>query len=259
MMSRETRQSHLHWATDNQQPCFCNPVIHLDVTKLTASPERIAAIFGHTQPELIILQVTEGGQEVTLVTDDDTNGGFPHWKLEPEKHYEVHTTSRDTIGENSDQAVVVPIRNIFQLLPGDTEDDKGERLQQLSNNFYAKIWHGDDTPSSFRDKFFSRSSSAEIQAFRQYDWLSEIFGGPSFRDDNIRETILLPKVMAKHTSSRMTTEHAVAWLKLMKESIQEEFPNEPQLQEALGLYWLHFFAFFPYNDDERREFRRLIQ
>jgi truncated hemoglobin YjbI len=131
---------------------------------------------------------------------------------------------------------------------------------QLSNNFYSKIWNDDDTPSSFRDKFFSRSSSDKIQAFRQYDWFSEVFGGPSFRDDEARQRVLLPKVMAQHTSSRTTMEHAVTWLKLMQASIQEEFPDHPQLREALGLYWLHFYAFFPsFNDNDRRAFRRLIQ
>lgn len=255
-MSKEKRQAHLHWASDNeqQQPCFCNAVIYLDVTKIAASPELVAAIFGVQQPDEIVLKEEEGGKEIHLDTTDK-NDGFPCWELEPEKHYKVHVL----VSPGTPRNTVVPIRNIFQLLPGKTEDDKSERLQMLSNNFYAKIWNDDDTPAAFKDKFFSRSSSAEIQAFRQYDWLSEVFGGPSFRDDDARQKMLLPKVMAKHTSSRMTMEHAVTWLTLMTASIQEEFPDMPQLEEALGLYWLHFYAFFAYSDDERKEFRRLIK
>ena len=253
MASKEKRQSHLHWVDENPQTCFCNPVIYVDVTKSEVSSERIAAIFGVKQPEVISLREKESGEEVAVVSGDESKSGFPHWKLEPEKHYDVYI-SPECSGQD-----VVPIRSIFQLLPGATEDDKGDRLQRLSNKFYSKIWHDDNTPPDFRDKFYSRSSSDQIQAFRQYDWLSEVFGGPSFRDDEAREKLLLPKVMAKHTSSRMTMEHAVTWLKLMKVSAEEEFPDQPQLQEALGLYWLHFYAFFPFNDDERREFRRLIQ
>jgi hypothetical protein len=73
-----------------------------------------------------------------------------------------------------------------------------------------------------------------------------------------RERHLLPKVMAKHTSSRMTREHAVAWLMIMNRALEEEFPHEYKLRSCLSLYWLHFYGFFPFTDDDRREFRMVV-
>ncbi|CAB9518134.1 expressed unknown protein [Seminavis robusta] len=243
-------QVHLHWASTNkQQPCFCNPEIYLNVTKLKATPETIAAIFGVKEPETIELKERENGKIIAL-----EEGEQPVWQLEPDCHYDVHVA-----GCKDSLAPAVPINQIFSLFPGDTDDEKSDNIQKLSENFYGKIWNDKETPKEFQDRFISLTSSASIQAFRQYDWFHEVFGGPSMMgSSNPRKSILLPKVMAKHTSSRMTREYAITWLEIMDKSVNEEFPNEETLQAALKLYWIHFFGWFPYSDEDRREFRRIV-
>lgn len=250
--NKNQSKAHLHWAKNNTQPCFCNSTIYLDIKKLSASPEQLAAIFGISSPSLLSLQhQQENGTTEPIVLAESKEDG-PCWDLKPGQHYNVHL--------NTDASCkIIPVNHIFSLLPGDTEEEKSERLEKLSNNFYRKIWEDSKVPEDFRAKFHSRSSTAKIQAFRQFDWLIEVFGGPSFRDKETVDTTLLRKVMAKHTSSRMTKNYAIAWLELMKESVEEEFPNMVELQTTMGLYWLHFFAWFPYTDEERREFRQLTQ
>jgi truncated hemoglobin YjbI len=240
-------KAHLHWATTNHQPCFCNPVIYIDLTKLAPTSETIAAIFGVYQPESIELRSYETQD---LVPCDERG----IWKLEPEQNYQVH------VGNSSDDTTkdkVIPIQGIFALLPGDTDDEKSDCIQRLSETFYDKIWNDPATPVEFRNLLYSLTSSASIQAFRQYDWFHEVFGGPTMARQR-RDKMLLPKVMAKHTASRMTRAHAMTWLHIMKQSVQVEFPNHPQLQSSLGLYWLHFFGFFPYTDEDRKEFRSIV-
>ena len=56
-------------------------------------------------------------------------------------------------------------------------------------------------------------------------------------DSYEREKILLPKVMAKRTSSRMSKDNAVAWLEIRNRALEEEFPNEFELRWVLSLYW----------------------
>jgi len=249
ILTKEERQAHFHWASTNkQQPCFCNPVIDLDVIKLTPSPLVIAAIFGVKKPETITIHEKDSGKLVPL----PTNGGGPTaWPVEPQKDYEVCVSSENDDNEEE----VVPINQIFPLFPGNDDDEKSSRIQNLSENFYAKLWDDPDTPQGLRDTFVSRTSSSRIQAFRQYDWFHETFGGPSYMNNLEREKQLMPKVMAKHTASRMTKEYGVAWLNIMKKALEEEFPEEQKLKDALALYWLHFYAFFPYNDDDHKEFR----
>jgi truncated hemoglobin YjbI len=275
----EGNKVHLHWASTNHQPCFCNPVISLDLTntctssKLNPSQETIAAIFGVTHPEWIQLRDHDDHEEI-LVPHQSSGVS----KLEPEEQqqhssgYQVHVVAVAVGSDNhnhnhnheeEETERRVPIHGIFALFPGDTDDDKSDRIQQLSENFYDKIWNDPETPSEFRNVFFSRSSSASIQAFRQYDWFHEVFGGPAMaraqeQESRRRRDVLRPKVMAKHTKSRMTRQHAMTWLHIMKRAVLEEFPNDSQLQSALGLYWLHFFGFFPYTDEDRKEFRRIV-
>jgi truncated hemoglobin YjbI len=228
MLSREQRQAHFHWAeTNKQQPCFCNPVIHLDVIKLNASPETIGSIFGIKKVDTISIHEKDTGKVVPLSTITTT----PTWDVEPEKDYEVR------VSYDENDPMVVPINQIFPLFPGNNNDEKSDRIQKLSENFYGKLWDDPDTPQGLRDLFFSRTSSYKIQAFRQYDWFHETFGGPSMMDNYEREKHLLPKVMAKHTSSRMSREYAVAWLQIMNKALAEEFPEEEKLKSALALYW----------------------
>lgn len=114
--------------------------------------------------------------------------------------------------------------------------------------------------SDFQAKFVNRLSSAEIQAYRQFNWFAELFGAPSLYDSpGDGERLLHAKTMAKHPPSRMTLDYSVTWLQLMKESIDQEFPDNVTLKTALGMHWLHFFASFPFSDEERRVFETLIR
>jgi len=255
-MSKEKKQAHLHWASDNyQQPCFCNSVVYLNTEKLKATPETTAAIFGIMDPTSISITKQDGQDQVipleTATSDGDNGSGDtsdPFWNLEADQHYDVHTTSTDK---------VVPMNQIFNLLPGDNEDAKSDRLNQLSMSFYDKIWNSPEVPDDFTKKFFSHTSSSKIQGFRQFNWFIEVWGGPSLVGDMIN-TVLLPKLMAKHTASRMLPTYAMVWLKLMDTVIDEQFPSSPELKRAMGMYWLHFYAFFPYSDAERKEFREYV-
>ncbi|KAG7349217.1 bacterial-like globin [Nitzschia inconspicua] len=260
MLPREERLAHFYWSSSNrQQPCFClvdKDMVDLDVIKLHISPELIAAIFGVRQPESIRIYDKDSGTMLALPDKDQTAHAWS-WPVEPKHDYEVRT---DVVDERDieNEEPVVPIHRIFPLFPGDTDDAKSERIEQLSENFYSKLWSDPDTPAGLRDLFFSRTSSYKIQAFRQYDWFHETFGGPSIMENCEREKHLWPKVMAKHTSSRMSREHAISWLNIMNRALEEEFPDEWKLRSALALYWLHFYAFFPYSDEDRREFRRVV-
>jgi truncated hemoglobin YjbI len=241
-----------------------------DDNNIIISAETIAAIFGVLHPEW--MQLSRQGheqEEQHFVWSSEQQKRV--WKLEPNQHYQVHVLHHDNHPNDNDddksieEKEIVPIHGIFALFPGETDDEKSDRIHQLSETFYDKIWNDPETPKEFRDLFVSRSSSASIQAFRQYDWFHEVFGGPSMMMSSKsttapprRDILLRPKVMAKHTKSRMTREHAMTWLHIMKRSVQDEFPNHTKLQSSLGLYWLHFLGLFPYTDDDRIEFRRIV-
>ena len=243
-MSRENRQALLRWSTTNAQPCYCNDPYPLDVTWIQATPETLACIFAIPDKDSIIVEESKEGKRVELVDGS--------WPLEAQREYTVSTTDpMDTI---------CPIRKTFSLFPGKDDEEKCDRIHALSKNFYAKIWHDKDTPENFKKTFITPVSSDEIQAYRQFNWFLEVFGGPSMFEENGQgEKHYLPRTMAKHTASRMTLEYAITWLKLMKESMEEEFMDAPKVKEALGVYWLHFYAMFPFSDVERREFREVIR
>lgn len=235
----------LHWANTNvAQPSYCTDPYPLDVTRISATPETIASIFAILDKDSITVQEVGGAtKNVELVQGK--------WPLEPLKEYNVSTTDP--------MDGFCPIKKIFQLIPGETEDEKTDRLNALSKSFYAKVWHGKDTPEDFKKSFVSRVSSDEIQAYRQFNWFLEVFGGPSmFDEEGQGEKHYLPRTMAKHTASRMTLEHSMTWLKLMKQSLDEAFSDAPKVKEALEIYWLHFYAMFPFTDEERMEFRKLL-
>lgn len=256
MPSRVAKQAHLHWGSVDR-PCFCRPKLVLNLDKLQATPETLAALFGVVDPSTVRVQAFGGAEDIPFVSKGSED--YEYWPLETDQHYQVTVIQDSTQEGNDDDAPdVVPIKDIFALLPGDTEAEKSDRLLALSNNFYDKIWHDPTVPEAFFQKFHFVLSSARIQAFRQYDWLFEVFGGPAFSGEPSREDHLVAKVLAKHTSGRMTLEHSVTWLQLMALSAQEEFADLPTLRHALGLYWLHFYGFFPHNEAERRELRRIV-
>lgn len=211
--------------------------------KLKPTPETIGSIFGVRNPETISLQDKDGN-----AIEFDQEKGI--WLVNEDKEYEVLVQK----GTNNDDEFV-PINKIFEKVFGGDED----RINNLSLNFYNRIWHQEDVPADFRSKFYSVSSSAEIQAYRQFNWFCEVFGGPSLLGNaEQRDKVLLPRVMAKHTQSRMTKDYAITWLKLMDSTLDEEFPDQPEVKALLGLYWLHFYAFFPYEEKDRKEFRRVV-
>lgn len=242
-MSKEDRMAVLHWSSTNAQPCYCIDPYPLDTCRISATPETVANLFAISNKDTITVTEVGGKNEVELVDGS--------WPLEAQKEYTVSTTDS--------MEGVVRIKKMFALFPGKDEDEKTDRIHALSKNFYSKIWHGKDTPEDFKKTFISRVSTDEIQAYRQFNWFLEVFGGPSmFEEEGRGEKHYLPRTMAKHTSSRMTMEHSVTWLKLMRQALEEEFPEDPQVKKALGIYWLHFYAMFPFSDEERQEFRRVI-
>ena len=258
-MPRDTKAvAHLHWiGKDNAgndtlvtPKCFCrSPIAFPLAGKLQATPETVAAIFGVMEPSSIKLQRKDQNIPSPLELFEGENGNLS-WRLEEDVDYQVSVMNTDP------STSVIPIKEIFSNIPGDTEEEKSERLQALSNDFYDRIWNQKEgVPDEFRSKFFSVTSNVKIQAFRQFDWLYEVFGGPAFAGEAGREDHLIPKVKAKHTSSRMTLEHSITWLQLMSQSVQHVFADFPEIQLSLTLYWLHFYAFFSFSDEERKILR----
>jgi truncated hemoglobin YjbI len=243
IMLKEERQALLRWGKTNAHSCYCNDPYPLDVTRISATPETIASIFAISDRATITVEQVDGNGTVELVQGK--------WPLEAQKEYTISTTDA--------MDGIIPIRKTFQLFPGKDEEEKTDRIHSLSKNFYSKIWHGKDTPEDFKKSFVNRVSSDEIQAYRQFNWFLEVFGGPSmFEEDGQGEKLYLNRTMAKHTASRMTLDHSLTWLRLMKQALDEGFPDDQKVKDAMGTYWLHFYAMFPFSDDEREEFRKLI-
>jgi hypothetical protein len=180
MLPREERLAQFFGASTNrQQPCFCavgKSMVDIDVIKLHVSKELVAAIFGVRKPETIRLHDKGSGALIPFPEDtaDPGKDGIC-WPVEPKRDYEVRIVD-DT---NENEEAVIPIHKIFPLFPGESDDYKSERIEKLSQNFYSKLWGDPETPAELRELFFSRTSSYKIQAFRQYDWFHETFGGPS--------------------------------------------------------------------------------
>lgn len=275
----------LVWASDNPYPCFCNDEIRFNVNRIEATPETLAALYGISNPESISVTGVEG-DKIDLIAEfcAESDHMKEFWPLESNDHYQVHS---------AEPAPPTPINKIFHLFPGDTDDEKTDRVEQLSKNFYRKIWEAADVPEDFRkcacqahtttstttigvpilhfSRLFShpsfsttlyytvfqnRFSSSDIQAFRQFNWFMEVFGGPKNGGADATQ-MLLNRTMAKHPSRIMSVPHAKTWISLMNQAMMEEFPGERSLHHHLSLYWLHFYAFFPYQDEDRRAFRQL--
>jgi len=232
---------HLHWA-GNQRP-FSRPTIYLDLLKLRPTPETIAAIFGVRQPDALSLTDQETNDALELIKNNT-------WAVEPDKHYEVHVVRQECHVVPND--VTTTIKELHQLVGGT------DRVQRLSLNFYKRVWYDKETPAAFQSVFRVNHSDTETHAHHQSNWFCEIWGGPKLYSEQHGEGTLLSRMLKKHTQSRMTAEHALSWLRIMTAATNEEFAGETTIQEALGLYWLHFFAFFPFDDQQRTEFRRLV-
>jgi truncated hemoglobin YjbI len=250
--------AHLHWSVANdviQSPCFCNPHIQLDIGKLQATPETLAAIFGVRPPSALWLSPDEDANTTTTGSNGTAEStrlelvDRHHWPVQADGHYQVHVT---------DDAILssVPINKIFETI-GDED-----KIDALSRKFYDRIWNDENTPADFRATFVSETSKVEWQARRQFAWFCEIWGGPSYFSSELeRQACLVPRVMAQHTKSKMSfaSGHPVTWLELMKAAVHEEFGDgDPHIPELLNLYWLHFFGFFAYSEEERAKLRRTV-
>ena len=247
---REERLARLLWSPENDVPCYVseNPY-PLDVTRIDATALCLAHTFGVSSDDIAAIEVTESssGKEVSPV-----DGKYP---LEPQKEYSILLSAEASTKYDKR----LPISQIFSLVPGATEDEQSDRLQALSNNFYEKIWHADHISADFRKSFVNPMSSYEIQAYRQFNWFCEVMGGPTMYDEKGEgERYYKPRTMAKHTASRMTLEHSLTWLKLMRTTLDETMSDAPEFQAALEVYWLHFYAMFPFSDQNRREFERVM-
>ena len=252
------RPVHLHWADDddddnnNARPCFGPVDLVLDLDKQSATPETLAALYGVLDPSVLTVWDANHAQ----VALDDNNHV---WPLEADQHYHIQVpVVVDSYNDEKKATFLLPFAQIFAYLPGDTEEAKSDTLQSLSNTFYDKIWYDPTVPSDFSAKFVNSTSTARIQAFRQFDWLYEVFGGPAWAGEPPRETLLVPKVRAKHTSSRMTLEHSLTWLRLMDQTVQQVLADQPAIQQSMARYWLYFYAWYPYTEEERRTLRQAV-
>mmetsp|Transcript_30654 Transcript_30654/g.74284 ORF Transcript_30654/g.74284 Transcript_30654/m.74284 type:complete len:461 (-) Transcript_30654:116-1498(-) len=115
--------------------------------------------------------------------DGGGGGGRPEfcWDLHPGKHYNVTVNPKYLPNYYN---IPTPIHQIFRLLPGRNGDLKSDNLEKLSNTFYDLIWHSPTTPPEFSKLFVTKWATSGIQAFRQYDWFHELFGGPSMQSED---------------------------------------------------------------------------
>ena len=254
----------LHWDHPSL-PCFCDPIVEFRLDRIRATPETLAALFGlvmgsdslatSIRVHSLTHEKVAGIVPLQVNKEYDTTGGPSLcWPLVENKHYQV-----TIFGFNAAFPKVVPIRDIFVRLPGSGEEEKSDRLLALSNHFYELIWNNDpDVPPDFRNKFYTPTSNARIQAFRQFDWLYEAFGGPTMAGEPSRAAHLVSKVRAKHTTSRMTLSHACTWLHLMERALVATLSDgDPVVLRSLRYYWLHFYSLYPFSDDDRRELRQV--
>lgn len=229
-----TTHAYLEWSGD--LPAFCNNVIYFDLRKLKATPETVCSIFGLRDPDSILLDGCKLQEE----------NGERFWPVEAGLRYRIALVK----GYYFDAPC--SINDIFALIGSE------DRIHQLSLAFYSRIWKDDDN-DDFRSHFTRSVSSPQEAADNQARWLIEIWGGKKRYSQKHGETKLLKRVLAKHSSKRrMSFENAKIWLNHMKAVVSQEFKDCPkEVKNVLGLYWAHFFAFFPFNESERSVIREM--
>jgi len=248
----------------------------------------VAAIFGVRQPEaLSLLQHDEDDDDddpapsglsttateksveeaiVTITADDDGS-----WPVQAGEHYDVYyyyyedsaeERNGSSAGGDSSGNATIPKKKV-DVMMGDLYDLLGceDHVQSLSHASYNRIWNDKDTPPDFRRQFVSITSTYKFQAHLQFAWFCEVWGGPTMGGLVHRDAVLLPHMLARHTKSKMVFVHACTWLSVMNGAVKQEFGERRdynQIDELLGLYWLHLYSYFPYDDDQRIEFRRIV-
>mmetsp|Transcript_13618 Transcript_13618/g.27702 ORF Transcript_13618/g.27702 Transcript_13618/m.27702 type:complete len:373 (+) Transcript_13618:31-1149(+) len=282
------RHAILEWK--GLSPSFCGPTFHLDLTRrIRPTPETIAAIFGGASSDSIsvaspscvrICIFDESGMQLQLVPavcrdankDDkgetEANGiSEMCWPLQRGRTYGVAFLPVSTDGSyrliSSTQSAteqrrpVIPFRQIYSHLGDDAETI----IRRLSLSFYQSIWDlpADDSASNFRSIFTQSISSPQEAAVNQANWLSETWGGPRQYTAKNGLGKYPKKALAKHSSiHRMNINNAKQWLQHMNGAMSKELRHCPEeVRWSISLYWVHFFAMFPFSDSERSEIRRL--
>ncbi len=97
-----------------------------------------------------------------------------------------------------------------------------DRLQELINSFYAKVF-----ASPIIGPLFNATNQESIKD-KQYRFLSQFLGGPT----RYIEKYGHPRMRMRHLPHKITLEAKDEWLKLMKDSINE-LDLTPELKEAL--------------------------
>mmetsp|Transcript_29477 Transcript_29477/g.65366 ORF Transcript_29477/g.65366 Transcript_29477/m.65366 type:complete len:368 (+) Transcript_29477:31-1134(+) len=277
------RHAILEWK--GLSPSFCGPTFHLDLTRrIRPTPETIAAIFGGASSDSIsvaspscvrICIFDESGMQLQLVpavcrdTEAEEANGISEmcWPLQRGRTYGVAFLPVSTDGSyrliSSTQSAteqrrpVIPFRQIYSHLGDDAETI----IRRLSLSFYQSIWDlpADDSASNFRSIFTQSISSPQEAAVNQANWLSETWGGPRQYTAKNGLGKYPKKALAKHSSiHRMNIHNAKQWLQHMNGAMSKELGHCPEeVRRSISLYWVHFFAMFPFSDSERSEIRRL--
>lgn len=97
-----------------------------------------------------------------------------------------------------------------------------DRLQQLINSFYARVFE-----SPIIGSLFNQTDQETIKD-KQYRFLTQFLGGPP----RYIEKYGHPRMRMRHMPHKITLEAKDEWLKLMRASINE-LDLTPELKEAL--------------------------
>jgi len=84
-----------------------------------------------------------------------------------------------------------------------------------------------------------------------------MWGGPSWYAEKHDSGLVGTRMLSRHASpSRMTCAHACTWLDYMNAAVTEVYGDNEKVKIVLGLYWRHFFGFFPMTEEERVGIRK---
>jgi truncated hemoglobin YjbI len=232
----------LEWARSNDTHCFCRPTIRFNLEKLEPTSETIAAIFGLLRAHQLCLHSQTDG----TILEPLSNGT---WPIQAGKTYQVKYAS----------TMESPCRigEIFSFLGNkDQDNNNNNKIEKLSIAFYTLIWNDDQFPE-FQTLFTTSVANPKEAADHQARWLTEMWGGPCDYTSKFGSNQLVTRMLSKHSSKRrMTFAHACTWLDYMNRAINQVYGNDLEVKLVLGLYWRHFFAFFPLTDEERIGIRK---
>lgn len=239
----------LEWAGGT--PSFCGQEgARIDLRKIRATPETIGAIFGSRDPGVVRVFDERGNRLETWPSEEDS---VRRWPLDPGGRYFVDLGG---VPSSGDAPVTPPcsFRDIYALLGDDAE----ATVRRLSLEFYRGVW-SDESDAEFRSLFVRAVASPEEAADNQARWLMESWGGPTRYTEKYGEGKVLTRTMAKHSSRRrMNFRNAEAWLVHMERAVSKVLGGRPAgVRSVIGLYWAHFFAFFPFSEEERAAIRRI--